>query len=489
MTTAPHIGTDGSDEGTRAEMPVLAVDLDGTLLRSDMLHETLWGVLAVRSRMLGPAIRALFRGRAAFKARLADNVTIDPETLPYDQRVLDRIAAWRAKGGYVVLVTATDVRLARKVADHLGVFDAVHGSTAERNLKGAEKSALLVAEYGREGYVYIGDSRADLAVWSEAAEAITVGADRTVRRAVDAMGLPVEHIPARGGDTLSMIRAMRPHQWLKNLLVFVPIVADPAHGGWEWSWVLAAFVALSLAASSGYIINDLLDLADDRTHPRKRNRPFARGDLSVATGTRMVPVLLLLSLATAALISWQLVAVVVIYFILTLAYSLRLKRHSVIDICTLAGLYTIRIVAGAIAIAVFPSVWLLAFSMFTFFALAAAKRLGELSDADAAGRTVTRRGYNVEDRRILSQMAISAGYVGVLVLALYVDEPNVQERFGAHRLFWGVCALLILWISRLVLVANRGLMDDDPMIWALKDPVSRAAVGLIAILIAGAVLL
>jgi 4-hydroxybenzoate polyprenyltransferase/3-deoxy-D-manno-octulosonate 8-phosphate phosphatase KdsC-like HAD superfamily phosphatase len=420
---------------------------------------------------------------------LADNVTIDPATLPYDQRVLDRIEAWREKGGYVVLVTATDVRLARRVAEHLGVFDAVHGSTAERNLKGAEKTALLMAEYGPKGFVYVGDSRADLAVWSEAAEAITVGADRAVRRAVDAMGLPVEHIPARAGGLRSMFRAMRPHQWLKNLLVFVPIIADPAHGGWEWSWALTAFVALSLAASAGYIINDLLDLADDRTHPRKRNRPFARGDLSVATGTRMVPVLLLLSFAVASLNSAALVVAVLIYFVLTMAYSLRLKRHSIIDICTLAGLYTIRIVAGAVAIGVFMSVWLLAFSMFTFFALAAAKRLGELSDADAAGRTVTRRGYTVEDRRILSQMAISAGYVGVLVLALYIDEPAVQERFGAHRLFWGICALLIFWISRLVLVANRGDMDDDPLIWALMDPVSRATVVMVAALTAGAVLL
>jgi 4-hydroxybenzoate polyprenyltransferase/phosphoserine phosphatase len=489
MTTALNMDTDGSDEGRRAEMPVLAVDLDGTLLRSDMLHETLWGALAVRSRHLGEAILSLFRGRAALKASLAENADIDPATLPYDQRVLDHIAAWRAKGGYVVLVTATDVRLARQVADHLGVFDAVHGSTADRNLKGAEKTALLVAEYGRQGFVYIGDSRADLAVWAEAAEAVTVGADRSVRRAVDAMGRPALHIPARGGDIRSMLRALRPHQWLKNLLVFVPIIADPAHGGWEWTWALSAFVSLSLAASAGYVINDLLDLSDDRSHPRKRNRPFARGDLSVAMGTRMVPVLLLLSFAVASQISAGLVVVVMTYFVLTMAYSLRLKRHSIVDICTLAALYTIRIVAGAVAIGVSLSVWLLAFSMFTFFALAAAKRLGELSDADAAGRTVTRRGYTVEDRRILSQMAVSAGYVGVLVLALYIDEPEVQDRFGSHRMFWGVCALLIFWISRLVLVANRGEMDDDPLIWAMKDPVSRATGVIVAALIAAAVLL
>jgi 4-hydroxybenzoate polyprenyltransferase len=171
-----------------------------------------------------------------------------------------------------------------------------------------------------------------------------------------------------------------------------------------------------------------------------------------------------------------------------MSYSLSLKRFAIVDICTLAGLYTIRIIAGGIAIGVSLSVWLLAFSLFVFFSLAAAKRLGELSDADAAGRSVSRRGYTVEDRRILSQMAIAAGYIGVLVLALYIDEPFVQQRFGAHRMFWGVCALLIFWISRLVLVADRGEMDDDPIIWSLRDPLSRATVAAVALLVGIAVL-
>jgi 4-hydroxybenzoate polyprenyltransferase len=468
--------------------PVLAIDLDGTLLRSDMLHETIWAALSIRSRLFWQSAVALPKGRAALKAALADRVTIDPATLPYDARILECIETWRADGGSVVLVTATDIRLARAVAEHLGVFDAVHGSTAEQNLKGEEKAALLVAEYGQGGFIYAGDSRSDIAVWSRAAGAITVNASGRLRRAVDALGRPAEHFAAPN-QIPALLRALRPHQWLKNLLVFVPIIADPAHGGWEWAWVLSAFAAMSLVASAGYVINDLLDLADDRSHPRKRHRPFASGELSVSTGTILAPALLLLGLAIAAAVSYRLAGVVAVYFLMTMAYSLRLKRHSIIDICMLAGLYTTRIVAGGVAVGIGLSVWLLAFSMFTFFALAAAKRLGELSDADAAGRTVTRRGYTVEDRRILSQMAISAGYVGVLVLALYIDEPSVQDRFGAHRMFWGVCALLIFWISRLVFVANRGEMDDDPLIWAIKDPISRATVLVVAVLVALAVLL
>ncbi|MDG4650559.1 UbiA family prenyltransferase [Roseibacterium sp. SDUM158017] len=467
---------------------VLAVDLDGTLVRTDMLHETLWGALSARNLALSDALRALSRGPAALKAALADRVTVDPASLPYDARVLARIEAWRAAGGRVALVTASDARVAASVAAHLGIFDAVHGSTPERNLKGRAKADLLVSEYGAGGFAYIGDSTADLPVWAQADEAIAIEGASGLRGAVDARGRPAERITSEGGDLRALVRTLRPHQWLKNLLVFVPILADPSHGGWLFTWVLAAFFAMSFAASAGYVINDLLDLADDRSHPRKRNRPFASGALSAATGTWLAPALLILSLGVAAMISLKLVAVVVAYFLLTMSYSLSLKRHAVIDICTLAALYTIRIVAGGVAIGVSLSVWLLAFSMFVFFSLAAAKRLGELSDADAAGRTISRRGYTVDDRRILSQMAISAGYIGVLVLALYIDEPYVQERFGAHRMFWGVCALLIFWISRLVLVANRGEMDDDPLIWSFTDGVSRLTVAAIAALMAIAVL-
>jgi 4-hydroxybenzoate polyprenyltransferase len=465
--------------------PVLAVDLDGTLLRSDMLHETFWNALSTRRLPIRKVPGVLAHGRAGLKAALAEVAGIDPATLPYDAQIIDRIVAWRRDGGRVALVTASDLRIARAIADHLGLFDDVFGSTEGQNLKGSAKAERLVAEYGREGFVYIGDSRADLPVWAEAAGAVAVGGG--INGAVDAAGRPAERLP-RPGRARAFLHCLRPHQWLKNLLVFVPIVADPGHGGWQFGWVLATFAALSLVASAGYVVNDLLDLADDRSHPRKRARPFASGALSAATGTFLAPALLGSGLLIAALVSWPLAAIVAAYFLLTMSYSLSLKRFAIVDICTLAGLYTIRIIAGGIAIGVSLSVWLLAFSLFVFFSLAAAKRLGELSDADAAGRSVSRRGYTVEDRRILSQMAIAAGYIGVLVLALYIDEPFVQQRFGAHRMFWGVCALLIFWISRLVLVADRGEMDDDPIIWSLRDPLSRATVAAVALLVGIAVL-
>jgi len=465
---------------------VLVVDLDGTLIRSDMLHESFWSAASSDWRVPGRAIVGLSRGRAALKADLASRAHIIPAELPYNPEVLARIDAWRAAGGRTALVTATDARLASQIATHLGIFDEVHGSDGSRNLKGEAKAAFLVDRFGRGGFVYIGDSSADLAVWREAAGAITVGASDKTRAALKTQGIEAEHLDGGSGGMAAMFKALRPHQWLKNLLVLVPVIADPGHGAGALLPILAALVALSLCASAGYVLNDLLDLADDRSHPRKCKRPFASGALSAATGTFMVPALLLTGLAVALSVSPALFGVAALYFVSTMAYSVKLKRHAIVDICVLAFLFTLRIIAGGAAVGIGLSVWLLAFSMFTFFALAAVKRLGEMSEAGAAGREVSRRGYRVEDRPLLSQMAIASGYLAVLVLALYVDQPDVQEKYATPWLLWGVCPMLIFWISRMTLVASRGEMDDDPLVWTLENRTSRMTVLIISALIAGA---
>jgi len=469
---------------------VLVVDLDETLLRSDMLHESFWSALARDPGTVGAAMGALARGRAALKAALAERAAIVPATLPYEPRVIARIEAWRAGGGRTALVTASDLRLAQSVADHLGLFDEVHGTAAGVNLKGSAKAAFLTARFGARGYDYIGDSAADLPVWAGAERAISVNAPVALRRLLDRQGDGrAEHLLRETPRRQAMLHALRPRQWVKNILVFVPMIADLAFDLATLGAALLAFVALSLTASAGYVLNDLLDLSDDRSHPRKRHRPFASGALSAATGSWMFPALLVAGLAVAMLGGPLLLAVVALYFIATLAYSVKLKRHTMIDICMLATLFTLRIIAGGVAIGVALSVWLLAVSMFMFFALAAVKRLAELTDVQASGRAVTRRGYRVEDRSVLSQMAVSSGYLSVLVLALYIDEPVVQEKFGAPWMLWAVCPLLIFWISRMVMVAARGEMHDDPLVWALETPTSRKVMGFTAIFVALAVLL
>lgn len=464
--------------------PVLVVDLDGTLLRSDMLFECLWSALGRDGWATLRATSRLRDGRAALKRALVDLSDVDVETLPYDAEVQARIAAWRADGGRTVLATASDQVLADRVATHLGIFDEVHGSDGTRNLKGSEKAAFLRERFP-DGFTYMGDSAADLAVWENAEKAISVGAQPKTVAALNAGNVPAEHLP-REAPPRALLRAMRPQQWLKNLLVAVPLIADPGHGVGALMPIITAFVALSLAASAGYLINDLLDLRDDRSHPRKRARPFASGTLSPEIGTLAIPVLLALSFITALSNSPALLGAVALYFLATVAYSVRLKQHTLIDICLLAFLFTLRIIAGGVAIASGLSVWILAFSMFIFYALAAVKRLAELTDSATVGREASRRGYIAEDRRIISQMAITSGYLAVLVLALYVDEPTTQAKFGTPWLLWGVCPLLIFWISRMVMKADRGKMHDDPMIFAVTNSTSRLVILFCGLLVAGA---
>lgn len=471
-------------DDARDTSPVLVVDLDGTLLRSDMLFECLWSALGRNGWAALGAVAHLAEGRAALKRALVELSDVDVTTLPYDAEVQARVAAWRADGGRTILATASDQVLADRVGAHLGIFDEIHGSDGTRNLKGAEKATFLRERFP-EGFAYMGDSAADLAVWEHANNAISVGASPKVVAALNGGTVPPEHL-VRDESPRALLKAMRPQQWLKNLLVAVPLIADPGHGVGALLPIIAAFLALSFAASAGYLINDLLDLSDDRAHPRKRTRPFAAGTLSPEIGTMAIPVLLALSFVIALFVSPALLGAVSLYFVATVAYSVKLKQHTLIDICILAFLFTLRIIAGGVAIESGLSVWILAFSMFIFYALAAVKRLAELTDSETAGREASRRGYIAEDRRIISQMAITSGYLAVLVLALYVDEPTTQAKFGTPWLLWGVCPLLIFWISRMVLRADRGEMHDDPMIFAVTNPTSRLVILFCGLLVAGA---
>ncbi|WP_245867151.1 UbiA family prenyltransferase [Oceaniglobus roseus] len=459
---------------------VLAVDLDGTLLRTDMLAESFWAATAADSRTPLRALAALRRGRAALKRMLAERVVVDPAVLPYDADVVAFVRDWRARGGRTVLVTASDTAIARSIAAHLELFDEVHGSDGAENLKGARKAAFLVARFGTGGFVYAGDSRADLPVWQAAAAAVTVNASPRLRHAVDALGLPVEHLRTLPPSAAPWIRAMRPHQWLKNLLVFLPMLAAHRFDGATGLASLLAFAAFSVIASGVYLLNDLLDLAADRAHPRKRFRPLAAGALPIFRGSGLMAGLMALGAVLSLLAGPPFAAVMLAYLLLTTAYSLVLKRRRVIDIAVLAGLYTLRIVAGGAATGIPLSMWLLAFSIFFFFSLAAVKRQAELVDSAARGRLgAGGRGYVVEDLPVISMMAVASGYVSVLVMALYVTSPAVLELYARPAALGGICCVLLYWISRIVLLTHRGEMLDDPVVFALRDPVSRACLGLI----------
>lgn len=465
---------------------MLVVDLDGTLLRSDMLAESFWSVLSHDWRSIFRSVGEIRKGRASLKRHLAIAARIDPATLPYDSEVVSYVKAWRDAGGRTALVTATDETIARAIANHLGIFDEVHGSDGTLNLKGERKGAFLENRFGARSFAYMGDASADLPVWRRAGKAITVNAPAGLRRDAERVSADVEHLSTRPTSFRSYVKALRPHQWLKNLLVFLPMLAAHSFGVPVVVCSILAFVSFSLIASSVYILNDLLDLSADRSHPTKKNRPFAAGKIPISHGTAMAAGLILAGSLVAMFLSIQFFRIVAGYFILTSAYSLYLKRRIVIDICVLAGLYTIRIVAGGIATGIPLSVWLLAFSIFFFLSLAAVKRQAELVDSAARGElTASGRGYHVDDLPIISMIAIAAGYVSVLVLALYVNSPTVLVLYSQPEALWGVCVILLYWITRTVMVAHRGHMHDDPVVYAARDPISQVCLVLVLVFLLG----
>ena len=453
----------------------LVVDLDGTLCRTDTLHEALLNLAGSDPKALVSLPGWLREGRAGLKARLADRGVLPGDALPLNPGVIALIEAARAEGRTVALVSAADHRQVTAVAEATGLFDEAYGSAEGTNLKGTEKARFLTGHYGEKGFDYVGDAAADAPVWAAARTAITVGANAGLRRTAEAANSDTHHIAPPEGRRAAMFRALRPHQWSKNLLLFLPLLA--AHDLSALLPVLLGFAAFCLTASAVYVINDLVDLAADRAHPRKRKRPFAAGDLTAVDGLVMAGGLLIgaaiLGLLTGAP---RLLLILGIYFVTTLTYSLWLKRKLMVDVLALAGLYTIRIVAGGAAAAINLSPWMLAFSMFLFLALAAVKRQAELVDLKATGRSGAGRAYEVEDLPVIRSIAVTSGQAAVLVLALYITSDDVRQLYAYPALLWLICPLLLYWVLRMVMKAHRGQMTDDPILFAVTDKISLVVI-------------
>lgn len=465
--------------------PPLVVDLDGTLLRTDLLIET--GLVFFRDqphRFLAP-LQWLARGKACLKHELANAAEIDVAVLPYDESVLGFLAREREEGRKTVLATASHRRLAEQVATHLGLFDDVIATDSERNLSSQTKRDLLVGRFGERGFDYVGNSHDDLPVWGAAREAYVVNASRSVERRARALGNVAAVIGSPRATLRDWTRALRLHQWLKNLLIFIPLLA--AHQYTDWSSILdaaLAFLAFGLCASSVYILNDLLDLRDDRHHARKRFRPFAAGRLPIQSGLVAFPLLLIAAFALGAwLLPISFLLGLGCYYALTLAYSLWLKRRMVVDVITLAALYTLRIIVGAVALAIPLSFWLLAFSMFLFLSLALVKRYAELFHvrAQSANDKARGRGYFAADLPMIASLGAASGYMAVMVLALYVNDAQTAQLYRHQKIIWLACPLLLTWISRVWMLAHRGEMNEDPVIFAVRDRLSLSIGALVAL--------
>jgi len=461
----------------------LCVDLDGTLLRSDILYESLLALLSNNPLYIFLVPFWLLRGKAYVKRQLASRVQLPAETLPYDERVLEilRTTTQRPR----VLCTASDRLLVQPIADHLGLFEEVMASDGQTNLSGSNKGQALAARFGERGFDYMGNGQVDLKVWAHAGGAIVVNNGAGLASAAAKQTEVLAHLPSQNGGLMTWIKALRIYQWLKNLLVLVPLLT--AHRFFDIVSIIdagTAFLAFGLCASGVYLLNDLLDLTPDRMHPRKRKRPFAAGTLPLLHGLLVAPLITLAGFALALACSPAFAGVLLCYYVMTLSYSLKLKRIVMIDVVLLAALYTVRIIGGAVAINSELSFWLLAFSMFVFLSLAMLKRYTELASALASGKGMAiGRGYSVADLPLVQSLGAAAGYIGVMVFALYINSPESLELYSNPKLLWLLCPILLYWISRMWIVSHRGDMHDDPIVFAAMDRGSQIVIGLCVLIV------
>ncbi len=480
-----------------ADTAPLVCDVDGTLLRGDLLIEGVLRLLAEEPQMLLRLPGWLARGRAHLKRKVAEAVELPPDTLVFAPPVLAELKAAGAAGREVWLASAADARAVAPLARRVAARGYV-ASDGAVNLAGRAKAEALVARFGERGFDYIGDARRDLAVWRHARRAIGINLPRRLQRRVRALDREARFLATDDGGVRAYLNALRPYQWLKNALVFAPLLADHSVAPAPYLAAAVLFVALSACASGAYIFNDLRDLAHDRRHPRKRHRALASGALRLLPAIALSALLMSAGVALAFALSATAGRWALGYLLITLAYSLWLKTKLYADVVTLGLLYTLRVLAGGAVASVTPSHWLLAFSIFLFLALAITKRQAELhrmfesapsrDSGRGAGRGSGRdfgRDYFAADRLALAALNAASGIAAVVVMLLYFHSPELSARYVRSELLWLLCPLILYWLGRITLLAGRGAMHDDPLVFTLRDKASwLCGAGALAVLVA-----
>jgi 4-hydroxybenzoate polyprenyltransferase/phosphoserine phosphatase len=461
----------------------LFVDLDGTLVKTDLLIEELLDGLKKNPWYCFGFLRSLLKGRQCLKEHVGRLATIDVTSLPYHSQFVEFLAEERTKGRKLVLLTAANERIANQIAAHLGLFSGVLTSDDHLNLKGRNKLERIKQFQGEKPFDYAGNASADLEIWKCARNAIVVNAAPSVLNRARKLA-KVLHVFARDTTPFkTLLKALRPHQWVKNLLLFVPLIA--AHHLNDLSRLLTTcvgFVIFSLCASSAYLLNDLLDLRADRLNPTKCRRPFASGDLDPRFGLGVIPLLLFGSFAPSLFLPPAFTATLLVYYILTLGYSFYAKAIVMLDVVVLASLYTIRVFAGSVVANAVISQWLLAFAMFAFFSLAMIKRVSELRNLGKTANAKTEgRGYLVADCEQLAALGAASGCCSVLVLALYISSDAVAKLYSHPERLWLICPIVFYWMSRMWLLAHRGIVQEDPIVFALGDKTSYVVAALTAV--------
>ena len=464
----------------------LVVDVDGSLVSGDLLVESALRVFASTPFGFLRLTLPLLARRAALKRAVSRAAPVPPSSLVINQTVVSEIDAAVRSGRPVWLASGSDELVVQPLAEQLRV-SGIMASDGKVNLVGRVKADALVERFGKNGFDYIGNSRRDVVVWKESRQAIAVGASGRLQRALRTVNNDVRFLPGVGGP-LDYLRALRPHQWVKNVLVFVAVAAAHVVEIRPYLAAIGAFIALSAIASATYVFNDLLDIQYDRDHPEKSRRPMAACKVRIPKMLVICVFLVAAGLAFALYISRPLGRFVLLYLAVALCYSLLLKRIMFVDVIVLASLYVVRVLAGSAAADVTVSPWLLAFSMFFFLSLAIVKRRKELSNVLLRGkRNVDGRGYIADDAFMMAALGAASGFGSVIVLALYVQSPEVMLRYGDPALLWLSCPLLLFWLGRLLLLANRGAVDDDPVLFAVRDRTSWVCCFLITAVVVAAI--
>jgi 4-hydroxybenzoate polyprenyltransferase len=473
----------------------IAVDLDGTLIKSDTLIEATLILVKMNPLYVFVIPFWILRGRLFFKKEIFDRVELDYSCLPYEHQLIDWLKTCKKDGHKIELVSATPDLVARGVADFTEIFDDSFGSTNEVNLKGNNKRDFLDQRFGKNGYIYCGNSSDDLSVWQHCSQAVVVSAPRSVARKATKSSEIIFEINKSHNILRTFLKAIRIHQWTKNILIFIPLILGHQINQTTILAAFLAFISFSMCASSIYLINDLLDLSADRAHPDKKHRPLASGQLGLSWGVMLSIILVVGGICLAVELSRGFLITLIVYLFITNFYSTILKRIPIADVLVLASLYSIRLIAGSQASGVHTSTWLLSVSMFFFLSLAFMKRVSELKllmqqHRNSTGRRNVRihdihihgRGYIIDDLQILTSMGAASGYLAVVLYAQYISDSAIRVMYTTPDLLWYICPILLFWISRAWLITNRGKMHSDPVAFALRDRgsyLSFAAVGII----------
>jgi 4-hydroxybenzoate polyprenyltransferase len=477
------MGTVTGAKPARALLPALCVDLDGTLIRGNLLWECVLVLLKVQPGTLLLLPFWLLSGRASFKRKVAARIEFDPSRLPYRQKVIDLIQQERTAGRRIALVTAADGELAENVASYLGLFDEVYGSYEGVNLKGAKKAEFLAEHFAQNGFEYVGDSASDVEVWREARAAYVVGTETRAEQAAGVTTLKGA-ILERHASFGAWVDALRGHHWAKNLLLFLPLVLSHNVALKPFIRTFFGFSLFGFCASGLYILNDLLDLHSDREHPWKKERPFAAGTISIPEGLVASFVLLLSAIGLGFMLELQFGFALLGYAFLTMLYTLYLKKLALLDVFVLSSFYSFRIVAGALISATPLSQWFLAFSMFFFLSLAMAKRYSELLHASDLVKTgKSGRGYHTGDRELLLALGVGSSFSAVVIFSLYVHSRDVLLLYSSPELLFLLSPIVLYWLSRNWLLAHRGELKEDPVTLAIRDPVSYGVAAISAVVI------